>query len=81
MNECERFPEGSRRYKICTGQALLQLAKINLYRASWGLPPLLSNSDRIADGEPVGTALESSTDTKPKKPCGGCGKKKKNLKA
>jgi len=44
MNECQQFPAGSRKRQICTGEAQLPLAKINVYRASWGLLPLEDNS-------------------------------------
>lgn len=41
-SKCDRFVEGTRAWRICTGQAELPERTINAYRARWGLPPLES---------------------------------------
>lgn len=44
--ECNIFPEGSRKWKICRGEALLSEAKIDSYRVSWGMDRLFGEQTK-----------------------------------
>ncbi len=51
--ECNIFTEGSRKWKICRGEALLSEAKIDSYRVSWGMERLFQDQpqSRISTAE------------------------------
>lgn len=87
MKECDSFPEGSRNWLICRGEAGLAKEKVNFYRKIWGMLPLFALESRR---EPViqsgphdvvfhGQSVQSEEAEKelPKRKGCGCGGNKK----
>lgn len=87
MKECDSFPEGSRNWLICRGEAGIAKKKVNSYRKLWGFIPLFAEEERperISNDGPHevvfhGVSVQNEdTEQEPVKRKGcGCGRRRK----